>query len=51
MMKTEMLSFLTKPFNSWILNEDTCLGSTSCYAYMMVINYNWNEQNQTWDLI
>ena len=40
-----------KPFNSWVLNEDTC-----CWEAPVVYpndgqNYNWNEQNQTWDLI
>jgi hypothetical protein len=28
-----------KPFNSWLLNEDTCnMGSTSGYATQMVID-------------
>jgi hypothetical protein len=37
MMKIEMLSFLPKPFNSWILNEDyLSMGSTSCISLMMV---------------
>ena len=40
-----------KPFNSWILNEDTCLWNAPV-AYPQDNNkYIWNEQNQSWDLI
>ena len=40
-----------KPFNSWILNEDTCLWEAPV-AYPDDDNrYTWNETNQTWDLI
>ena len=40
-----------KPYNSWILNEDTCLWNAPV-AYPQDNNrYNWNEQNQSWDLI
>jgi len=40
-----------KPYNSWILNEDTCLWE-SPIPYPQDNNiYNWNEQNQSWDLI
>ena len=40
-----------KPFNSWILNEDTCRWEAPV-AYPNDDNkYTWNEQNQTWDLI
>jgi len=39
-----------KPFNSWILNEDTCLWNAPV-AYPQDNNkYSWNEQNQSWDL-
>lgn len=39
-----------KPFNSWILNEDTCLWE-SPIPYPQDNNmYKWNEQNQSWDL-
>ena len=39
-----------KPFNSWILNEDTCLWNAPV-AYPQDGNmYKWNEQNQSWDL-
>jgi len=43
-----------KPFNSWILNENTCHWEcpipypTDGSKYKI---YNWNEQNQSWDLI
>ena len=40
-----------KPFNSWILNEDTCLWECPV-AYPDDDNrYTWNETNQTWDLV
>jgi hypothetical protein len=40
-----------KPFNSWILNEDTCQWEA---PNPMIINNNsyvWNEQIQNWELI
>jgi len=40
-----------KLFNSWILNETTCLWEAPV-AYPDDGNrYNWNEINQNWDLI
>ena len=40
-----------KPFNSWTLNEDTCLWEAPV-AYPDDDNrYTWNETNQTWDLV
>ena len=46
-----------KPFNSWVLNEDTCLWEAPVAMPTLTqeqINnqnyYIWNEQNQTWDL-
>ena len=40
-----------KPFNSWILNEDTCLWEAPV-AYPQDDNrYTWNETNLTWDEI
>ena len=40
-----------KSFNSWILNEDTCIWE-SPVAYPQDDNiYNWNEQTLSWDLI
>ena len=40
-----------KPFTSWILNEETCQWKAPV-AYPDDGNvYNWNETNQTWELI
>jgi hypothetical protein len=40
-----------KPFNSWILNEDTCRWEAPV-AYPQDDNrYTWNEQTKSWDLI
>ena len=40
-----------KLFNSWILNEDTCLWEPPIPYPQDNNRYNWNEQNQSWDLI
>jgi hypothetical protein len=40
-----------KPFNSWILNEDTCQWQSPIPYPQDNNKYNWNEQNQSWDLI
>ena len=40
-----------KPFNSWILNEDTCLWEAPV-AYPQDNNhYKWNESTLTWDIV
>ena len=39
-----------KPFNSWILNEDTCRWEAPVARPQDNNMYSWNEQNQTWDL-
>jgi hypothetical protein len=39
-----------KPFNSWILNEDTCIWESPIPYPQDNNKYNWNEQNQSWDL-
>ena len=40
-----------KPFNSWILNEDTCLWNAPV-AYPQDDNmYTWNESTLSWDLL
>ena len=40
-----------KPYNSWVLNETTCLWEAPV-AYPDDDNsYNWNEINQNWDII
>ena len=40
-----------KPFNSWTLDETTCLWEAPVAYPTDGENYNWNETNQTWDLI
>jgi len=39
-----------KPFNSWILNETTCLWESPIPYPQDNNKYSWNEQNQSWDL-
>jgi hypothetical protein len=39
-----------KPYNSWTLNEDTCLWESPIPMPQDNNTYNWNEANQTWDL-
>jgi hypothetical protein len=40
-----------KPFNSWILNEDTCLWEAPVVYPNDGQNYNWNETIQNWELV
>ena len=40
-----------KPYNSWTLNEDTCLWEAPVAYPTDGQNYSWNETNQQWDLI
>ena len=39
-----------KPYNSWILNEETCQWEAPVALPDTENRYNWNEENQTWDL-
>ena len=39
-----------KPFNSWILNENTCNWESPIPYPQDNNKYYWNEQNQSWDL-
>jgi len=39
-----------KPFNSWILDENTCRWNAPIPYPQDNNKYNWNEQNQSWDL-
>jgi hypothetical protein len=39
-----------KPFNSWILNETTCLWEAPVALPDIENRYNWNEETQQWDL-
>ena len=40
-----------KPFNSWILNEETCLWNSPIEYPKDGRVYNWNEENLNWELI
>jgi len=40
-----------QPFNSWTLNETTCLWDPPVVKPNDGQRYEWNETNQTWDLI
>ena len=40
-----------KPFESWTLNETTCLWDPPVVKPDDGQNYKWNETNQTWDLV
>jgi len=39
-----------KPFNSWILNEDTCIYEAPTPMPIDDNRYSWNEQTLSWDL-
>ena len=40
-----------KPFNSWILNEDTCLWNAPVAMPTDDNKYTWNEQTLSWDIV
>jgi hypothetical protein len=40
-----------QPYPSWTLNEETCLWDSPVPYPTDGERYNWNEENQTWDLI
>jgi hypothetical protein len=40
-----------KPFNSWILNEQTCLWEAPVARPNDGNRYTWNEQTLSWDLL
>jgi len=47
-----------KPYNSWVLNEETCRWESPVpepeLTQEQIDNnnyYTWNEENQTWDLV
>lgn len=40
-----------KPFNSWILNEESCLWDPPVAYPSDGNSYKWNEETQSWDLI
>jgi hypothetical protein len=39
-----------KPFNSWVLNEDTCLWNAPVAYPTDGKRYSWNETTKNWDL-
>jgi len=39
-----------KPFNSWVLNEDTCRWEAPVAYPTDGQRYSWNEENQSWTL-
>ena len=40
-----------QPYGSWTLNEDTCIWEAPVEYPTDGQNYEWNEDNQTWDLL
>jgi hypothetical protein len=40
-----------KPFNSWVLNETTCLWEAPVALPDTENRYTWNETTTTWDLV
>ena len=40
-----------KPYNSWILNEDTCLWNAPVAMPINDNRYTWNESTLTWDIV
>ena len=40
-----------KPYNSWILNEDTCLWNAPVAMPQDDNMYSWNESTLTWDIV
>ena len=40
-----------KPFNSWILNEDTCNWNAPVAMPIDDNKYSWNEQTLSWDIV
>ncbi len=44
-----------KPFNSWVLNEDTCLWEAPVAMPTTELEdnkyYSWNENNERWDIV
>jgi hypothetical protein len=40
-----------KPYNSWVLNEQTCLWEAPIAKPNDNNQYKWNEINQNWDIV
>ena len=43
--------YTQQPFDSWILNEDTCIWEAPVERPDDGNEYNWNEEDQSWDLV
>jgi|TARA_X000001388_G_scaffold25673_2_gene17916 hypothetical protein len=41
----------SQPYNSWTLNEETCLWQSPVAYPTDGKEYDWNETNKSWDLI
>ena len=48
MMKVEMLFISEQPFDSWILNEDTCQWEAPTSYPNDGKRYEWNEDTTSW---
>ena len=40
-----------KPYDSWILNEDTCIWEAPVAKPQDENTYSWNESTLTWDIV
>jgi hypothetical protein len=40
-----------KPYQSWVLNEDTCLWEAPVAMPIDDNKYKWNERNLTWNIV
>lgn len=40
-----------KPFNSWVLNEETCLWESPIPYPSDGLNYRWDENNNNWEVV
>ena len=40
-----------KPYNSWVLNEDTCIWNAPVAKPNDENKYTWNESTLTWDIV
>jgi hypothetical protein len=40
-----------KSFNSWVLNENSCIWEAPVQCPGELINYMWNEQTLSWELV
>jgi hypothetical protein len=50
MIKTEMLLYHLNPYNSWLLNEETCCWEAPVPYPQDGNLYIWNEETLSWNL-